>query len=354
MKNWEWLKAERVRRSSGKENGRRGIRKLRIARAMAQQIFISYRRADSLTKVIKLVDYLNQYLNERRQVSIFRDEGGIVPGTNWKETLQRQIRKSDIVLVIIGPNWLSMGKSGKRRIDDSEDMVFREVQFALNQNKHIIPVLLDGVKMPLTKDLPKGIQALAGIEAQKIQIDEENTIPLLIFSAFVALALDKVKKEQYEDSLEALKVEERILESSRKESSVLSVSPEVGGSQFEGMPIYGTWHIQVTCPKGVLPGNVTLKIHFGDDFLCSGDWLVHKSFLRKHRRRVDGSWGLLPGKDSPLILKIEGMLDKSEPILFKLPIDGRMGKGYSGRDQDGRVYFFESIKGNSRPRSEVL
>ena len=233
-------------------------------------------------------------------------------------------------------------------------MVYREVLFALNKSKHIIPVLIDGAEMPRENDLPKRIQALAEIEAQKLEIQEDSTVNLLTFSAFVGLALDKVREEQDQEAMEALLVESESINSGKTGPSILSISPELGGSQFEGMPIYGLWQIQVTCPKGLPPGNVTLKINLGDDYLCSGDWLIHKSFFRKRRRRLDGKWGLLPGKDSHLILKIEGILDKSEPIVFKLPIDRRMGKGYTGRDNDGRTYFLESIKGRSRPRSEIL
>lgn len=322
---------------------------------MAQQIFVSYRRADTHSPVIKLVEYLDRYLNDgRRKVSIYRDESGNVPGTSWKDTIQQKISESDIVLVIIGPHWFDLSDSGKRRIDNPADMVYREIQLALNKNKDTIPVLLNGAEMPRKKELPIGIQALAEIEAQKVQIEGDNTIPLSIFSAFVGLALDKVKKDQDQDLKESLEGEAETYGSGKEGLGVLSIYPEAGGAQFEGMPIFGKWSIQVTCPKGVPPGNVAIKIHLGDDLLCVGDWVIRKSFLRKHRRKLDGKWGLLPGKDSPLILKIEALLDKSEPILFKLPIDGRMGNGYTGRDSDGRTYFFESIKGQPRPLSETL
>jgi hypothetical protein len=51
------------------------------------------------------------------------------------------------VLVIIGPQWFDLSDFGKRRIDNPEDMVYREIKLALNKNKHIIPVLLQGAEL---------------------------------------------------------------------------------------------------------------------------------------------------------------------------------------------------------------
>jgi hypothetical protein len=70
--------------------------------------------------------------------------------------------------VIIGPAWLEATHNGRRRLDDPADFVRIEVELALKAGIEVIPVLVDGARMPGEKDLPKSISALAKLNAQEL------------------------------------------------------------------------------------------------------------------------------------------------------------------------------------------
>ena len=65
---------------------------------------------------------------------------------------------AEVVLVVIGPDWIS---------DDPDDFVNLEVKAALDGDRRVIPVLVDGARMPSPAELPPQLSGLArrnGIE----------------------------------------------------------------------------------------------------------------------------------------------------------------------------------------------
>lgn len=317
---------------------------------MSAQIFISYRRTDSLSSVKSFQHDLYESLNLTNKVFIFRDEGGIIVGSDWKESIQTELAKSQIVLVIIGPNWMELDSNGKRRIDDPKDFVYREVLFALNNHKMIFPVLLDGGIMPDKNKLPKKIQKLADLQGQEVNTKSPDKVQLLIFYSIIQVALSQEENKQK-------KKEEgffgEIVAKDGSKINVQGVSPEVGLEGLKNIPIYGKWRITVTSPKGVSGGTGKVKISLKDDFVFSGHYVYRKSFLRKGRHRMDGTWGLLTG-DNSLVLTLDGIWNRAEPFKFNMPINKRAGKGYTGVDSEGRTYFFESLGGSVIPKSGQL
>jgi hypothetical protein len=50
---------------------------------------------------------------------------------------------------VIGPRWLELSdEQGNRRIDDSSDIVRIEISTALQRGIPVIPILLNGTKIP--------------------------------------------------------------------------------------------------------------------------------------------------------------------------------------------------------------
>ena len=72
--------------------------------------------------------------------------------------INRKVGSCDLAIVAIGPHWL--GKSGKRRLDNEEDFVRMEIVAALQRNIRVIPVLIDGARMPRKQDLPQSLAPL--------------------------------------------------------------------------------------------------------------------------------------------------------------------------------------------------
>lgn len=130
------------------------------------RVFISYRRLDSQ----EFVDLLETKLRERLAgVEIFRDIGGIEAGENWKEKITGKVESSDIMLVIIGPDWLTTEKNGERRLFDPDDVVRLEISLGLSSNVSVVPILIQGASFPAVENLPGDIQHLSWFNAHHVR-----------------------------------------------------------------------------------------------------------------------------------------------------------------------------------------
>ena len=132
----------------------------------AGKIFINYRRDDARGVAGRLGDTLGEYFGDDR---VFRDVGGIDGGANFEEVLQQTVSSADAVIVLIGPDWLTMtGANGLRRLDDPDDWVAREVADALQRQLPVFPVLIEDTDMPRADDLPDSLKPLARLNAVSI------------------------------------------------------------------------------------------------------------------------------------------------------------------------------------------
>jgi hypothetical protein len=121
-------------------------------------IFISYRRDDEAGFAGRLADALASAFGAD---NVFRDIEDIHPGQDFVLTIEKQLKSVDVMLVMIGPAWLTISRNGIRRLDEPDDFVRREIQAGLRSGKMVLPVLLDGASMPAEEDLPPAIGALA-------------------------------------------------------------------------------------------------------------------------------------------------------------------------------------------------
>jgi hypothetical protein len=72
-----------------------------------------------------------------------------------------------VLLAVIGKTWTTItGADGRRRLDDPEDLVRREIARALQRpDVEVIPVLVDGARMPTEAELPPDLAPLARRQA---------------------------------------------------------------------------------------------------------------------------------------------------------------------------------------------
>lgn len=134
-------------------------------------VFLSYRREETSHLAGRLADRLTDRFGAAR---IFMDVDSIEPGLDFAETLQRAIDRSDVLLALIGPQWLSIvDQHGRPRLADPEDFVALEVRTALaRETTRVIPVLVDGAAMPTADDLPTSLSPLARRHA--VRLDHET------------------------------------------------------------------------------------------------------------------------------------------------------------------------------------
>jgi TIR domain len=125
---------------------------------MAQRIFISYRRDDSRGYAGRLQGDLSRRYSDEH---VFRDVE-IPPGADFGEYITGLVDRCNVVLAIIGPGWLdARDREGERRIDKPDDWVRLEIEQALARDGvEVIPVLVDGARLPPREELPESLLAL--------------------------------------------------------------------------------------------------------------------------------------------------------------------------------------------------
>ena len=90
------------------------------------------------------------------------DVDTLEPGDDFVEVIKGAVGSCDVLVAVIGRQWLSVaGPSGSRRLDDPEDFVRLEIEAALERKVRVVPALVDQAAMPRSSDLPGSIAALA-------------------------------------------------------------------------------------------------------------------------------------------------------------------------------------------------
>jgi hypothetical protein len=103
-------------------------------------------------------------------------------GGRVADCARNAIAAANVVLVVIGPDWLrAHDESWRRRIDDPNDWVRREIELALRFDKPTLPVLVGDAAMPAERDLPREIEPIARRQALALQDEgwEERMVTLL-------------------------------------------------------------------------------------------------------------------------------------------------------------------------------
>ena len=149
-----------------------------VERGEAGRVFISYRRQDTAWPARQLYDVLVAELGADR---VFKDVDDIEPGDDFVERIQSAVGSCEVLLALIGPQWLTVtDANGARRIDDPEDFVRLEVETALTRDDvRVIPILVDNAKMPTPQQLPMELAALTRRQAVEINPVNFDTRRLL-------------------------------------------------------------------------------------------------------------------------------------------------------------------------------
>lgn len=123
------------------------------------RIFLSYRRNDSVGYAGRLSDRLSDYFGEKQ---LFIDVNAIRPGEDFINVIEQAVGCCEVLIAIIGKDWLTMtDPSGRRLLDNPEDFVRVEIASALSRNIRVIPVLVNGATMPRSEELPDALVKLA-------------------------------------------------------------------------------------------------------------------------------------------------------------------------------------------------
>ena len=136
---------------------------------MSGQIFISYRREDSWGVAGRLSDRLRPQFGPKQ---LFMDLDSIELGENFVKVIETTVARCDVLLAVIGNNWLNTkDESGGRRLDNPVDWVRKEIGTALDRHIRVIPILVGGAIMPRSTDLPEDLKPLASLNALRLTSD---------------------------------------------------------------------------------------------------------------------------------------------------------------------------------------
>jgi hypothetical protein len=123
------------------------------------RIFISYRRDDTA--------YISGYIYEHLarvfgKDQIFFDVDTIAGGVDYRRAINDAIANTAIMLVVIGPTWLTAESTpGVKRLAQLNDPVRLEIEAALQRNVPIFPLLVQQASVPAESELPSSMAQLS-------------------------------------------------------------------------------------------------------------------------------------------------------------------------------------------------
>ncbi|MBK6930335.1 MAG: SUMF1/EgtB/PvdO family nonheme iron enzyme [Saprospirales bacterium] len=154
-------------------------------------VFINYRRAVTPDAANLLDAKLSGRYGEQ---AVFRDNRTLEAGCRWEATLETAIGNCAVLLVLIGKGWLECQygkdcdaangeKRGRLRLENPDDYVRREIEWALERQEKtgkplILPVFFDGEEPCRKTDYPENsrLPELAAIQS-RFAIDTKKNIP---------------------------------------------------------------------------------------------------------------------------------------------------------------------------------
>jgi hypothetical protein len=132
-------------------------------------IVISYRRNDTKWITGRIFEHLENHFGTDH---VFMDVDHIHPGEDFSEHIKQVLDRCDVLIAIVGAEWQEPDESGKGRLFNENDWVRLELSTALSRKIPVVPVLIDGTKMPKGSELPADLADF--VFRQAITFDTEN------------------------------------------------------------------------------------------------------------------------------------------------------------------------------------
>ncbi len=125
-------------------------------------VFICYRREDAAYPAGWLFDRLAGHFGAGQ---VFKDVDSIQLGDDFVAEIAAAVGSCAVLLAVIGTRWLTAAGEEGRRLDDPADLVRLEIEAALTRGVRVIPVLVDGARMPRAAELPASLDQLTRRQA---------------------------------------------------------------------------------------------------------------------------------------------------------------------------------------------
>lgn len=126
------------------------------------RIAISYRRSDSSAIAGRIFDRLSTHYGPE---SVFMDIDDIPFGADFRTHIQDRLSRADVLVALVGTQWTGASAA---RIREPQDPVRMEIETAMARRVPIIPVLVDGAKMPEATAVPETFGNFAFLNAADV------------------------------------------------------------------------------------------------------------------------------------------------------------------------------------------
>ena len=166
------------------------------------RIFMSYRREETGYPAAWLFDRLASHFGRSE---VFKDIDSIELGDDFVEKITTAVGSCDVLLALIGARWLTVTSQEGRRLDDPADFVRLEIEAALARNVRVIPILVDGARMPRADELPPSLAKLArrqALELSPTRFDADTQRLLRVLDRTIAEAQERARQQADEEAAE--------------------------------------------------------------------------------------------------------------------------------------------------------
>ncbi len=175
------------------------------------KIFLCYRREDSSWPAQSIYDNLVRHFGSE---SVVWDVDTIPLGLDFREYLNKEVSRCDILLALIGDKWVEILQ---QRLDQPNDFVRIEIQAALERKIPVVPVLVDKALMPIEENLPKELGELAYRQATVIRTGPDLQTDLKRLTDGLENLLFELKAEDKAEETKRKAEEERKLKETEEE-----------------------------------------------------------------------------------------------------------------------------------------
>jgi len=130
-------------------------------------IFINYRNGDEEATATLIERELSRRFGSDQ---VFRASKSISAGQNYIAELRTNVRRSRVLLAVIGSRWLTGdNEQGHNRLEDEDDWVRKEILEAFKHGVLVFPVLVGRLQPSLRpSDLPPALARLANLQYRRL------------------------------------------------------------------------------------------------------------------------------------------------------------------------------------------
>jgi hypothetical protein len=138
-----------------------------VAEGKPPFLFISYRRGEDSDPAVAIFDAV---IDEFGEACVFFDVAGVPSGARFADTIQAQLERATVMVVVIGAKWLyAADEHGRRRIDQDGDWVRREVLYGL-EHTTVLPAYIGDAPFPTADALGRALADLTGLQALRLRL----------------------------------------------------------------------------------------------------------------------------------------------------------------------------------------